>query len=92
MVLHWTPNALNDLSEISSYIEQERSISSADKVCSILFESIQMLADYPYLGKPGRLVGTREFVVGKYIVGYRIGAEKIEIIRIRHGARRPLTS
>jgi plasmid stabilization system protein ParE len=65
MRLHWTLNALNDLGEISSYIEQERSISSADKVCSIIFESIQMLADYPHMGRPGKLAGTREFVVGK---------------------------
>lgn len=88
MLLHWTPNALNDLQEISSYIERERSISSADKICSLLFESIQMLADYPYMGRLGRLAETRELIAGNYIVGYRVSSERIEILRIWHGARR----
>jgi toxin ParE1/3/4 len=89
MLLRWTARALDDLNEISFYIEQERSVSAADKVCSTIFESVQMLANHPRLGKPGRLAGTRELIVSKYVVGYRVGADSVEIIRIRHGARRP---
>ncbi|MEI8119137.1 MAG: type II toxin-antitoxin system RelE/ParE family toxin [Methylophilaceae bacterium] len=47
------------------------------------------LADYPKLGRPGRVKGTRELVVSRtpFIVVYRIKGEMVQILRVLHGAQ-----
>jgi toxin ParE1/3/4 len=47
------------------------------------------LADYPKLGRPGRVKGTRELVVNRtpFIVVYRIKGEIVQILRVLHGAQ-----
>jgi toxin ParE1/3/4 len=44
----------------------------------------------PQIGRPGRVSGTREFVITKtpYIVPYRVRNDALEILRVYHGARR----
>jgi toxin ParE1/3/4 len=48
------------------------------------------LAENPHIGRPGRVPGTREFVIDKtpYIVPYRVKDNALQILRIYHGARR----
>jgi toxin ParE1/3/4 len=55
-----------------------------------LVASIDALRDHPNLGKPGRLTGTRELVVGgtPYVVPYRVLGDDVEILAVFHGARR----
>jgi toxin ParE1/3/4 len=42
------------------------------------------------MGRPGRVPGTREFVIPRtpHIVPYRLQGESIQILRVYHGARR----
>jgi plasmid stabilization system protein ParE len=42
------------------------------------------------LGRPGRIAGTREFVVSEtpYAVPYRVAGADVEILAVVHGARR----
>jgi toxin ParE1/3/4 len=55
-----------------------------------LVASLDALRDHPNLGKPGRLTGTRELVVGgtPYVVPYRGLGDDVEILAVFHGARR----
>jgi toxin ParE1/3/4 len=48
-----------------------------------------MLAQHPRMGREGRVVGTRELVIGgsPFIVVYRVKKTSIEILRLLHGAR-----
>ena len=49
-----------------------------------------MLLLHPKLGRAGRIKGTRELVVSRtsFIVAYRIEGQRIEVIRLLHGAQR----
>jgi toxin ParE1/3/4 len=60
------------------------------RILASLVASIDALRDHPNLGKPGRLTGTRELVVGgtPYVVPYRVLGDDVEILAVFHGARR----
>jgi toxin ParE1/3/4 len=47
------------------------------------------LAEHPFLGRPGRVKGTREFfVIGtSYLIAYRVKGDEVQILRVLHGAR-----
>jgi len=47
------------------------------------------LVVHPYLGRPGRVTGTRELVVTStpFIVAYQVVDDRIEILAVFHGAR-----
>lgn len=87
----WTSLALEDLQGISRYIERERNLSTANRVCRGVYEAVQLLRRFPGSGKAGLERGTRELVVPAYpayIVAYRIAPQEIvEILRIWHGAQ-----
>jgi toxin ParE1/3/4 len=91
MLIRWTPAAFNDLKIISGYIERQRNLATANRVCRIIYDSIQTLRRFPESGKIGMEEGTRELVVSAlptYIVTYRvIHSEAVQIVRIWHGAQ-----
>jgi toxin ParE1/3/4 len=89
--IRWTTSALNDLKTISSYIEGQRNLATANRVCRIIYDAVQILRRFPESGKTGIEEGTREFVVPalpSYIVVYRLlPSEAVQILRIWHGAQ-----
>ena len=89
--LLWTPLSLQDLQDISAYIEANRDLATANRVCRAIYEAAQLLRRYPETGKPGLEEGTRELVVPAYpayVITYRTAApERIEVLRIWHGAQ-----
>jgi plasmid stabilization system protein ParE len=44
----------------------------------------------PYIGRSGRIDGTRELVVSgtPYVVAYTVSGEKVTVLAVLHGARR----
>ena len=83
--------AILDLAEIRAYIAAENP-DAAQQVGSKLRESVYSLGQFPNLGKPGRVFGTRELNtsrIGKttYIVVYRVKREEIQILRILPGMK-----
>ena len=52
-----------------------------------LFDAIRGLADMPSRGRPGRVAGTREFVVSAtgHIVIYVMRSDEVAVLRVRHG-------
>jgi len=83
--------AVLDLAEIRAYIAADNP-DAAQRIGSKLRGSIRSLEQFPNLGKPGRVFGTRELHtsrIGKttYIVVYRIKREEIQILRVLPGMR-----
>ena len=85
--IRWLNIALNDLDESIEYLAQ-RNINAAHKLADRLWNSVQLLVNNPKMGRPGRISGTRELVIGgtSYIIPYRIKDNEIQILRVLHGA------
>jgi toxin ParE1/3/4 len=86
--IHWTNNAIRNLEEIEQYISQDNAIAAVNVVNKII-DAIELLTEHPGIGRPGRIIGTRELVIigTPYLIPYRIKNQQIEIIRIFHGAK-----
>jgi addiction module RelE/StbE family toxin len=63
---------------------------AAANVAARIRKAVARLADFPGLGRPGRVPGTRELVVEgtPYIVAYHAVDDQVEILRVLHGSRR----
>jgi addiction module RelE/StbE family toxin len=50
---------------------------------------VEGLVQFPEMGRPGRIEGTRELVISRtpYIAAYRILGETVRILRVLHGAQ-----
>lgn len=87
MKLIWTPDALQDRSDIWDYIALD-SPRSAVKMDEIFSSAATRLADYPQIGRVGRVPGTRELVVHEsYCLIYEIEQENLWILALVHTAR-----
>ena len=73
MRLEWSSFALADRGGIFDYIEAEDP-RTAVIVDDRIGWQIERLLQFPESGRPGRIAGTRELVVGRtrYIVAYRV--------------------
>jgi plasmid stabilization system protein ParE len=91
--LRYTERAIGDLEAIHSYIA-ENNPSAAVAVGSRIRDAIELLADFPGLGRPSRIDKFRVLVVAgtPYAVYYTIRkrAREVVIAHIRHTRRRPL--
>ena len=88
MRLKWTRRALREQDEAFEWIVTENLIA-AREVIDRMHSAMRLLAKNSKMGRPGRISGTREFVVSRtpYVVAYRIGAEQVEILAVIHHAR-----
>lgn len=89
MRVRWLRKALRNLDEEATYIAADDP-AAARQVVSRIFEAIEQLDEHPATGRPGRVPGTREFVVRntRYIVPYRVRGDAVEILRVFHASRR----
>ena len=89
VTIAWSARAIRHLRHLRAYIARERP-DAAQEVAVEILAAVDLLADNPGLGRPGRLPGTRELVVPgtPYLIPYRIRAERLEIIAVFHGRQR----
>jgi toxin ParE1/3/4 len=89
MEIIWRRIALNDLEDVRRYIAQENPAAGA-RIRDAIRNAAERLAAHPYLGRPGRVEGTRELVVTgtPFIVVYRVLDNRLGILAVLHGARR----
>jgi toxin ParE1/3/4 len=87
--IRWTRPALADLEAIGDFIARDNP-AAARRIVVGLVASVDALRDHPNLGRPGRLIGTRELVVSgtPYVVPYRVLGDDVQILAVFHGARR----
>ena len=90
MRLRWTRRADRDLDEIAAYIGQDSPAAAARVVLELIDQTETLLSGHPALGRAGRVLGTRELVIGSlpYIVAYRVRDEAVELLRVLHASRR----
>ena len=88
MQVQWTVSADNDRKAAIDYVAKD-SLTAALSQLDEIEGQTDRLADYPKLGRPGRVKGTRELVVNRtpFIVVYRIKGEIVQILRVLHGAQ-----
>jgi toxin ParE1/3/4 len=59
-------------------------------VAKRILDSIDLLKSQPDMGRPGRVLGTRELVIPDtpYIIPYRVQRGRLELIAIFHGRQK----
>jgi toxin ParE1/3/4 len=90
------PQADRDIDNIADGLAENASLDTALQFLAELYETFGLLADQKHLGWPCKvrhpqLVNARTFRVSsrfeKYLVFYQPYDERIEILRVVHGAR-----
>jgi toxin ParE1/3/4 len=86
----WSPQAIDDLVALRTYIEQDNPAAARRIVLHIIQNIDTLLPRSPEMGRPGRVPGTRELIIPRtpFIVPYRLEGNTIQILRVLHGARR----
>jgi len=89
MRLVWTARALRDLASVRDYIAVDNP-AAAKRQVELMLQAAEILTRFPETGRPGRIIGARELVVGRtpYIIPYRLGDETVELLSVLHGRQR----
>lgn len=89
MQVKWLRRALLNLEQEAAWIAQDDPRAAAALVTEA-DTATRLLAQHPDMGRPGRVPGTRELVLPRfpYIVPYRVKAQRVEILRVFHTARK----
>jgi toxin ParE1/3/4 len=91
MQIRWSPDAAADLGVIVDYIRQDNP-DAAQRVAQSIYDRVDVLRNFPYGGRLGRVAGTRELPLPPlpFIVVYRVldNAAAAEIVNVIHGAQR----
>lgn len=82
------PAAQDDLRATYTYYA-ERNPAAADRVVGAILNAANGLAQFPLMGRPGAVPGTRERIVTRYPyrVVYHSVDDTVEVLRIIHTAR-----
>lgn len=90
MRLRWTKIAERDLDDIAAYIGQDSPAAAARVVLELIDQTETLLPRHAALGRPGRVLGTRELVIRglPYVIPYRVRDNDIEILCVLHTSRR----
>ena len=85
--LKWLALARADILEIVDYISDDNP-DAAQRVKDDIEAKVAKLPEFPKIGRPGRIEGTRELVVwANYIIVYQEDVFTIQILRVLHAAQ-----
>lgn len=85
--LEWLELARTDLLGIVDYISDDNP-DAAQRVKDDIETKAEKLPEFPKMGRPGRVEGTRELIVwSNYIVVYQEDALTVRILRVLHSAQ-----
>jgi addiction module RelE/StbE family toxin len=87
--VRWTKRALRRLDEIGAYVAEDDPAASELVILRIV-TAVEALAIHPLLGRPGRITGTREMVLGdvSYIIAYRVVRDELAVLTVMHSAQK----
>lgn len=88
MIVKWHRRARQDLVKVRAYIARQNPKAAA-KVAKRILEAVAQLPENPAIGRPGRLIDTRELIVTgtPYPLPYTVVGDEIVILRVLHGAQ-----
>jgi toxin ParE1/3/4 len=88
LIVVWLKSAIESRDALLDYIAQDN-ISAAIEQGDRIAHTAKLLPDNPEIGRAGRKQGTREMVISRtsFILVYRVRAERLEILRVLHGAQ-----
>ena len=87
--LRWTEAAATDLEGIADYL-LEQTPEHATRTVRAIYNAPEKLVDFPGIGRPGKVEGTRELIVPSLpdVVIYTFVGQVVHIARILHGAQK----
>ena len=85
MRIVWSRRAIDHLIALRDRIARENPEAAA-VVAERILHGVELLSTQPQMGRPGRILGTRELVIPglPYIVPYRVRGERLELIGVLH--------
>jgi toxin ParE1/3/4 len=85
----WSPRAVTHLVALRAYIARDNP-DAAGRTAATIAETVERLAQWPNLGRPGRVPGTRELAIPgtPYVIPYRLRGARLEIIAVFHGRQK----
>lgn len=88
MRVRWATPARLDLRRHVRYIAID-SPAAARQIAKRVREAVAVLATHPLMGRPGRVVDTRELVIPHtpFTVAYRVKGQTVEIVGVIHQAQ-----
>ena len=93
MKIVWSRRAIQHLIALHDRIAKDGP-GNAAAVAQRLLDSIELLSTQPQMGRPGRIIGTRELVIPgiPYIIPYRVRGGSLELIAVLHARQKWPTS
>jgi len=83
----WTPEAQQDRADIWDYIAADNP-NAAARIDQLFSGAAARLADFPLLGRVGKVPGSRELIPHEsYRLVYEIKAETVWVLALVHTAR-----
>jgi toxin ParE1/3/4 len=84
----WSRRAVRHLISLRNFIAKN-SERNASLVAGRISAPVEHLSSHPDIGRPGRVLGTRELVVPDtpYLIPYRVQAGHLQIIAVLHGRK-----
>ena len=83
----WTPEAEQDRDEVWEYIAAD-SVTAAARMDQLFSDTAAQLVDFPELGRPGKIAGTRELIPhDNYRLVYEIDGDTVWMLALIHTAR-----
>ena len=85
IAIRYTRLALANLEDARHYIAKENP-SAARRIAATIQRAIAELGQFPELGRPGRVLSTRELVIAgtPFVVVYRYAEHTVQILAILH--------
>ncbi len=86
--LEFTARAFRNIAAAEEFIAKGNQVA-AEKVVEAIYKTAGQLESFPELGKPGRVLGTRELPLAKYpyTIAYRVRASKVIVYAVLHQSR-----
>lgn len=93
MRLRYTRTALRQIETILTYVA-DRSPQGAERLQARILASVGLVLEHPYAGQATSRPSTRRMVLTPYpyVLFYRVMADEVVVMRLRHAARKPLSN
>ena len=88
MRVRWLTRATKALIVAHDYIAKDNP-KAAREFFRHAITTVELLAQHPQTGRPGRVPSTRELVLVKYpyIIPYRVKSQEVQILHVFHSSR-----